>query len=142
MAGFAHGRARELERRNPGAALAETERSIELAPRNAHFYASAGDLAVHLGRFDEAIQHYRSAIGCDPYRASYHWRLARVLATAGNRDDEVVEQLRLANALNPTKQLYREDLERAEESVRQSARALLESSPTTQRELDSSAATQ
>jgi O-antigen ligase len=142
MAGFAHGRARELERRNPAAALAATERSIELAPRNAHYYAAAGDLAVNLGRFEKATQHYRAAIGCDPNRASYHWRLARALATAGKHDDQVLEQLRLAHALNPTKQLYREDLDRLEESVRQSAPALLESAPTIQRELDSSAASE
>lgn len=142
MAGFAHGRVRKLERRNPAAALAATQRSIELAPRNAQYYAVAGDLAVNLGRFEEAIQHYRAAIGCDPYRASYHWRLARALATAGKHDDQVLEQLRLAHTLNPTKQLYREDLDRLEESVRQSAPTLLESSPAIQRERDSSAATQ
>jgi tetratricopeptide (TPR) repeat protein len=131
-ASFANGRTQQLRVVSPAAAMASARRAIELAPRNPHYRAVAGDLAVELGRFDEAIGFYRTAIECDPYRASYHWRLARVLATAGGRADQVIEQLRQAHGLNPTKQRYREDLEAAQESVRQSAPVLLESAPTKQ----------
>ncbi len=128
-AAFSHGQTRQLERTDPTSALAMARRSIELAPRNPHYYAAAGNLAVTLSHFGEAVDYYRAAIECDPYRASYHWRLARALVTAGSHLDQVVEQLRAAHALNPTKQLYREDLAAAEESVRQSTPALLGSVP-------------
>jgi len=128
-ASFAHGRSRDLSVVFPAAAMANARRSLELAPRNPHYQAAAGDLAVVLNQFGEAIQFYQAAIDCDPYRASYHWRLARVLATAGGKNDQVIEQLRLAHALNPTKQRYRDDLAEAEESVRQSTPTLLESPP-------------
>jgi O-antigen ligase len=123
---FAHGRSSELRADNPAGALADALRSIELAPRNPHYHASAGDLLVSMGRFEEAIQQYRAAIHCDPYRASFHWRLARVLAAAGGKNDQVVEQLRMAHDLNPTKELYQRDLE---ENLRQPTPGLLESLP-------------
>jgi tetratricopeptide (TPR) repeat protein len=138
-AAFAHGQTRQLERTDPTSALAMARRSIELAPRNPHYYAAAGSLALTLSHSGEkeidaewlqkAVDYYRAAIDCDPYRASYHWRLARAIVAAGGHLDQVVEQLRAANALNPTKQLYREDLAAAEESVRQSTPALLEFVP-------------
>jgi tetratricopeptide (TPR) repeat protein len=131
-ASYANGRAQQLRRVSPAAAMTSARRAIELAPRNPYYHAAAGDLAVEMGRFDEAVGFYRAAIECDPYRASYHWRLARALATAGGRTDQVIEELRKAHNLNPTKQRYREELEAAQESVRQPASGLLESAPAKQ----------
>lgn len=140
LATFTHQQSHELQRVNPPAALAAAEQSIRYSPRNAHYHVAAGDLAVEVGKFDDAIRNYRAAIGCDPYRASYHWRLAQALA-AMDHSDEILEQLRLAEKLNPTNPRYREDRAAAEESVRQAQPVLLESAPANQ-ELDSSAANQ
>jgi O-antigen ligase len=123
---FAHGRSNDLRSEYPAAALANTLRAIELAPRNPHYHAAAGDISVNIARFDEAIQHYRDAVNCDPYRASFHWRLARALVAAGGKQDQVIEQLRIAHDLNPTKELYRRDLE---ENLRQATPTLLDSPP-------------
>jgi O-antigen ligase len=125
-ASFAHGHCDATRTEYPAAALADARRAIELAPHNSHYHAAAGDLAVLLQRFDEAIQHYEAAVDCDPYRASYHWRLAKVLAAAGGRHDQIIKQHRLAHQLNPTKELYRHDLE---EILRQPTADLLGSVP-------------
>ena len=131
-ASFAHGRSNMMIQANyPAAALTFARRSIELAPRNPQYHAAAGDLAVALERFDEAIQYYWEAVDCDPYRASYHWRLARVLAASGGTKDQVDRQFRLAHELNPTKQLYRTE---HEENLRQPPPDLLGSPPAKQDE--------
>jgi hypothetical protein len=128
-AGFAHARAQEIGPSNPAAALANTRQAVELAPRASQYRVAAGDLALVLRRFDEAIEHYRRAIENDPVRAAYHWRLARALITAHGVTDEARQQLRLAVALNRTNPRYRHDLAEAEESVRQSPPSLLQSAP-------------
>jgi tetratricopeptide (TPR) repeat protein len=123
---FAHGRSNAIRSEYPAAALVDARRAIELAPHNAQYRASAGDLAVALQRFDAAVQYYQSAVDCDPYRASYHWRLAKVLRVAGGTKEKIIEQLRRAQMLNPTKELYRHDLE---EMLRQPTADLLGSPP-------------
>jgi tetratricopeptide (TPR) repeat protein len=129
-ANFLHGKVRELQADNPSAAWEAARRSVALAPRNASYQATAGDLAVNLGQFDDAVDYYSLAIDSDPYRASYHWRLARVLtARSGGATTKAVFQLQRAVALNPTNKRYREDLAAVEESVRQSPPNLLESVP-------------
>jgi len=110
-ASFAQSRSNMLQASYPAAALVYARRSIELAPRNPYYQISAGDLAMDLERFDEAVQYYWEAIDSDPYRARHHWRLAQALAKSGGTKDQVSKQLRLAHELNPTKQLYRLDLE-------------------------------
>ena len=130
-ASYAHGRSNQLQASYPAAALANARRAIELAPRNPNYQAAAGNMAVALERFEEAIRYYREAIDCDPYRASYHWRLARALAAAGATKDQVIKQLRRAHDLNPTKELYRQDLE---ENLRQPTPDLLGSPPAKQDE--------
>ena len=136
QATFAQARVQELRTWNLGAALDEAQRAVELAPQDSHYCASAGDLATHLGRFDEAIRYYQDAINNDPYRASYHWRLARAEMAAHGLTDRAIAQLRRAVALNPSqkcddpqKPCYRQELAAAEESVRQSTNGLLESTP-------------
>jgi tetratricopeptide (TPR) repeat protein len=125
-AGFAHARARELGPLNAPGALAEARRAIALAPHDSRYDVTAGDLAVILQRYDEAIEHYRQAIDNDPYRAGYHWRLARAEMAAHGVSEAAREQLRWAVKLNPTRYSH---LAEAEESVRQPAPGLLESAP-------------
>jgi len=125
-AGFYHAQNRALQEVDPLAAAEAARQAVRLNPRNPQFFGAAGDLAVRLGRFDEAIRLYENAIECDPYRASFHWRLGRVLTAAGGRESQAVEQFRRAVALNPTKQAYRDDLA---ESIRQAAPPLLQSRP-------------
>jgi O-antigen ligase len=132
-ASFQHGQARALRYTDPGRALAAGRRAVALAPRNAYYEAVAGDLAVDLGRFSEAIEWYSLASASDPYRASYHWRLARVLVAQNDRiTEKAIGQLQQAAELNPTNQRYQNDLAAAKESVRQSSRSLLESVPARQ----------
>jgi O-antigen ligase len=128
-AGSLYGQATGLERENPVAAFEEIRRAVSLSPDNAFYQAAAGSLAVRLGKFDEAIGYYRAAINNDPFRASYHWRLARAEMAAHGVDDKARQQLQQAVALNPTNQRYRQTPDEVEESVRQSSSSLLQSSP-------------
>jgi hypothetical protein len=73
---------------------------------------------------------HQAAIDNDPFRASYHWRLAQAEKAAQGMDDKALQQLRQAVALNPTNKRYSQALAEAEESVRQSSSDLLQFSPT------------
>ena len=128
-AGFLHNRAYEFLRTNPWAALQDARQAAHLTPLSAPYQATAGDVAVRLRLFDEATERYRTAIADDPYRASYHWRLARVETAAHGLNDDALLELRRATLLNPTNERYRQELAEAEESVRQSSGGLLESTP-------------
>lgn len=125
LAGYHHTRNAIGWQPNP----ADAEEAIRLSPFNPNFHAAGGDLAVRLGNFDLAVERYLNAISCDPYRASFHWRLARVLMLGEGRSVETLHQLRTAVALNPTKQMYRDELRWFEESIRQGSPPLLESRP-------------
>ena len=129
LAAFAHASADELRPSDPIGALEQARRAVELSPHSSHYCATAGDLAVLARRFDTAIGYYQEAINNDPYRASYHWRLARAEMAVHGLTDRAIGQLRQAITLNPTKELYRNELANAEESVRQSTGGLLESFP-------------
>jgi hypothetical protein len=131
-ASYQHGISLELQQVDPPAAMVAARAATALSPRNANYQATAGDLAVKLGRFDEAVSCYALAIDADPYRASFHWRLARVLRASRGVTEKVVAQFKRAVALNPTNPRYRQDLEAAEESVRQSSPGLLQSAPARQ----------
>jgi tetratricopeptide (TPR) repeat protein len=128
-ANFAYGRALELRAARPTLALAEAEEAARLAPRNAYYQSTAGDLAVEAGLFTRAIDHYKRAIENDPNRASYHWRLARAHLSAFGPDGVALTQARLAAMLNPTNPRYQRDAAEIEESLRQSESSLLESNP-------------
>ncbi len=128
-AGFANARARELGRLNAVGALAEARRAMALAPHDSRYDVAAGDLAAVLQRYEAAIEYYRQAIENDPFRATYHWRLARVEMAAHGVTAEALKELRWAAELNRTNARYRQDLTDAEESVRQSAPGLLQSAP-------------
>jgi O-antigen ligase len=117
---------------DPVGALEKAQRAIQLDPNNPYYYALAGDLAVTQEQFGQAAAYYRSAIRCDSYRASYHWRLARVLMAGGAGNDQVMAELTRATRLNPTQLKYQHDLQGFEESIRQPSPPLLDSSPTEQ----------
>jgi tetratricopeptide (TPR) repeat protein len=124
-----YGVQQRLEQTHPVGALAVAQQVIQRAPHNGRYLAQAGELAARLGRWDEAADFYRRAIAADPYRASYHWGLARVLAAEGRDEAGALAALRRAVALNPTKKIYVDSLAAAEESVRQGGGRLLESAP-------------
>ena len=129
VASFLYGQALRLERENPVAAFEEIQHAVSLSPNNAPYQAAAGSLAIRLGKFDEAIGYYQVATDNDPFRASYHWRLAQAEKAAQGMDDKALQQLRQAVALNPTNKRYSQALAEAEESVRQSSSGLLQFSP-------------
>ncbi len=124
-----YGSSRDLAANDLLEALSTAKQAADLAPWNSHFRSSIGDLAFLAGRRDEAIAAYRQAIEDDPYRASGWWRLAEAKKAAHQMDTEVLEALHKAVELNPTNKRYGEALAAAEESVRQSHPALLESKP-------------
>jgi len=129
LAAHEHGKQHRLEPLHPTGALAVARRVVELAPWNGHYAGQAAELAMRLGRFEEAAAFCRRAIACDPYRPSHHWRLARVLWTEGKDVPGALRSLRRAVELNPTKKTYVDSLAAAEESVRQGGGRLLESAP-------------
>ncbi len=129
-ASYAFGRAHELlARQEPVAALVEAERAVALVPRSAHYQVLAGDLAWELGNGSGAVSLYRAAIQNDPFRASYHWRLAQALWRVRGHRDEALYEFQRAVELNPTKAEYHKALGEAEETVRQSGAGLLRSPP-------------
>ena len=113
--------------RPAGADPVAAQRAIDLNPANPRYWAQAGDVAFRQGRAPAAAEFYRAAAGNDPYRAAYHWRLARALLAAGGREVEAVEQLRIAVGLNPTQARYRTELTAVEENIRQAPEGLLKS---------------
>ena len=128
-ADFLHSRAHELAAENPLEALDTAKEAADLVPWNARLRTTVGDMARLAGKPDEAIEAYRDAIQDDPFRASLWWRLAGAKKALHGTDAEVLELLRKAVALNPTNTRYSQALATAEESVRQSSPALLESEP-------------
>jgi len=133
---FCVAQAQTVASNNPSQAAKLATQAINCNPNNPRYWSMAGDLALHQGRATEAVEFYRGAAGNDPYRASYHWRLARALLLAGNRKSEAVEQMMIATDLNPTRfQLNPTRFQQGaewrvlEENIRQSGRGLLESLP-------------
>jgi O-antigen ligase len=124
-----HGRARELAAVDPLEALNTAEQAADLAPWNSRLRSNVGDIAFLAGRPEEAIAAYRKAANDDPYRASGWWRLAEAKRAAHQMDAEVLVLLHKAHELSPMNQRYSQALAAAEESVRQSPPALLESVP-------------
>jgi len=126
---FLRAQAQELAAVSPFEALDSAKRAADLAPWNSHFKSGFGDMAFRLGNPDVAIAAYRDAIQDDPYRATGWWRLAEAKMAAHGVDAEALQLLRKAVELNPTNARYSRALTAAEESVRQSRPALLESEP-------------
>jgi len=122
-------RAQDLAAVDPLEALNTAKQAADLAPWNSHFKSNVGDMAFLARKPDEAIAAYRQAIEDDPYRASGWLRLAEAKKAAHEMDAEVLQLLHKAVELNPMNKRYSQALATAEESVRQSRPALLESGP-------------
>lgn len=114
---------------NPPAAYRRMEAAVHWMPERAFYWVQAATMAGRLGRWDDAVSHWRQAVARDPYRSAGYWGLAQAMARAGRPAEEVVDVLRCAVRLNPTKLAYAEELTRWEESVRQGAGGLLQSAP-------------
>jgi len=114
-ANFLYGETISLARFNPLAAAQEIQRAVDLSPNNASYQAAAGNLAMHLGRFDQATGYYQAAIKNDPFRASYHWRLAQAEIAMHGMNDEALHQLGQAVDLNGTNKRYQQALTEAQE---------------------------
>ncbi len=110
VAEFYFTRANAWQRTHPLAAYVEALQASTVAGSNGEYWSLAGDLAMDLGRWPEAISRYQSAVRADPYRANYHWRLGRAMLADGLPPDEVLLPLRRAVELNPTESRYRKDL--------------------------------
>ena len=125
LADFYNARTQMLADSDPVAAAASARQVIDWNPANPRYRSLAGDLALQQGRATAAVECYLAAVDNDPYRAAHHWRLARALIVIGGREEEVVEQLKIAVDLNPTQERYREELAAAEENIRQVPAGLL-----------------
>ena len=128
-ADFCNARTVALMKVEPVMALESARTTLRWDPENPRHCVVAGDLAAGQGRLAEAAEFYQAAVGNDPYRAAYHWRLARVLWWVGGHESEAVEQLRMAAQLNPTQARYRTELQAVEENIRQPGSGLLKSEP-------------
>ena len=126
-ADFCTAQAQQLAGSAPAAALGAVRQAIDLNPANPRYWSLAAELELRQGHAMAAVEFYRAAVGADPYRAAYHWRLARALLATGNREAEAVEQLKIAVDLNPTQGRYRAELAATEENIRQASGGLLKS---------------
>ncbi len=124
---IAYSRANALQRTHPSAAYVAALSAARIAGGNAEYWSFAGDQAMALGRWSEAVPRYQAAIRSDPFRPNYHWRLGRAKLAAGHAPAEAAAHFRRAAELHPTEPRYQSERKRVEESVRQAAPALLES---------------
>jgi predicted CXXCH cytochrome family protein len=68
----------QLGRKTEGATALKT--ALAHAPDRELTLTFAAVLATSLGKQDEAVRHWKRAIDVNPYSATYHYRLAKVLA--------------------------------------------------------------
>jgi tetratricopeptide (TPR) repeat protein len=92
--------------------------TLTKAPLNQRAQINWGNVLQDLGRFDEAIPHYREAVRIKPRyaEAQYNWGLA--LQQLG-RTEEAIAHFREALRLKPGLEAARYHLRRAEAMVRQ-----------------------
>jgi tetratricopeptide (TPR) repeat protein len=114
-ANLAYGESRDCGKDWP-TAVAAAEHAAALAPRNAVYQMTAGELLVSAKRFAAGLEYCRRAVENDPLRASYHYRLAQAFSTAGRPTNEVSQELRRSAELNPTREQYWEGLPHIEEN--------------------------
>jgi TolB-like protein/Tfp pilus assembly protein PilF len=78
--------------RDPTAALRDLERALELAPNDADTRSLAGLTARRLGRFDEAIAHFRESARLMPGQPEYHLRAFETLEGLGRYDEAEMQR--------------------------------------------------
>ena len=81
-------------------AVAQYQKTIELAPRHARAYCSLGNALRQLGRLEEAERSYAEAIRLEPGLALAHSGLGRLLQMQG-RLEEALRSCATAVRLNP-----------------------------------------
>jgi adenylate cyclase len=72
------------------AAIADTRRALELSPNSARAHHALGGELTHLGKHDEAITEFRTALRLDPKSPGPKFRMARALWQS-NRFAEALE---------------------------------------------------
>ncbi|MCM2267667.1 MAG: tetratricopeptide repeat protein [Elusimicrobiales bacterium] len=95
----------EFIKDNLGAALAQSDACLKLAPASASLAAERAPLLVRLGRYEEGLKEYERAAGLYSSNASlaafYRIKAAETLLKMG-KGDKAVEQYRKALAANPS----------------------------------------
>jgi lipoprotein NlpI len=73
----------DAARRRLEAAVAESTRAIERAPRNATAYQKRGEDYFRLGKFKESVADFDKVIALEPDREPFHWQRGISLYYAG-----------------------------------------------------------
>lgn len=89
-----------LMENQPNEARAHLDRALELEPDYAGAHMNLGNLFVHQGRLDDAIDQYTKTLQLDPNLAEAHQNVGKVLAEQG-RWQEAISHYRDALRLKP-----------------------------------------
>ncbi|MEK9148445.1 MAG: O-antigen ligase family protein, partial [Candidatus Desantisbacteria bacterium] len=87
-------------------------KASKLNPENGEILFEQGRIYDKLDRRVEAERLYREAIIRDPDVASYHFQLALSLIKNSGNQKEIIQHLKIASYLYPTKSIYKAVLER------------------------------
>ncbi|MDI6751851.1 MAG: O-antigen ligase family protein [bacterium] len=90
-------------------------KASKLNPENGEILFEQGRICDKLGRKKEAERLYREAIIREPDVASYHFQLAVSLIKNNGNQKEIIQHLKIASCLYPTKSIYKVALERQRE---------------------------
>ena len=94
--GWTASRADSLEKANEYA-----KKALSLDPSFAGAYAALGSVHMNKGEFEAAIGLREKAISLEPNSANYHALLGISLLFAGYRTEEAIQELKIANRLDP-----------------------------------------
>lgn len=95
---------------HPGQAAMLLARAARLEPAKMSIREGLARAEFALGRFDQAAEHFRLMVETDPDNDYAQFCLGRCLVKLG-KPAEARGHLRLARALNPASEVYREALE-------------------------------
>lgn len=101
---------RFLEEGHPAQAAMHLSRALMLEPGRTSIREALGRAEFALGRFERAATLFREITDDVPDHAYAHYALARCLRRLGERR-EARAHLRLARALDPASEVYRQPLE-------------------------------
>lgn len=94
--------------RNQDAALL-SKKAIKLGERDPRVWSSAGYIAIALGKFDEAIVRFDTAVDLEPRVPAHHLALALCYDLV-ERTEDALSQLQLARSLAPDQMLVSIDI--------------------------------
>ncbi|MBU1262574.1 O-antigen ligase family protein [bacterium] len=92
-------------------ALAGFTKASTLNPFNGEILFEQGRIYEYLKKREEADGFYREAILRNPNVASYHFQFALFLIRKGGYQKEIIQHLKIASSLYPTKPIYKAVLE-------------------------------